>query len=87
MVAKEGTKEHGFDPDPETTYLSIVLFYPCPLYMASIFFFQKNTNKCLLSAYYVPGTDHIYVNSFNLKNNPEKGVSYNPKYIDKEIED
>lgn len=51
------------------------------------FFFQKNTNKCLLSAYYVPGTDHIYVNSFNLKNNPEKGVSYNPKYIDKEIED
>lgn len=30
--------------------------------------------------------DHIYVNSFNFKNNPEKGVSYNPKYIDKKLQ-
>lgn len=30
---------------------------------------------------------YIYVNSFSLKDNPEKGVSYNPKYIDRETED
>lgn len=40
-----------------------------------------------MGAFYAPGTGHSYVNSFNFKNNPEKGVSYNPKYIDKEIED
>lgn len=49
--------------------------------------FSKNTFKCLLGAFYMLSTDHIYVNSFNPINNPEKGESYNPKYTDKETDD
>lgn len=58
---------------PQTTYLSTVLFSPCPLYMALNILFSKNTFKCVLGAFYVPSIDHIYVNSLNPINNPEKG--------------
>lgn len=76
-----------FYPAPQTMYLSTVLFSPCPRYMALNTLFSKNTFKCLLGVFYMLSTDHIYVNSFNPINNPEKGESYNPKYTDKETDD
>lgn len=38
-----------------------------------IYMFLKITIKCLMGALYAPESSHIYVNSFHLKNNPEKG--------------
>lgn len=38
-----------------------------------------------MGALYAPESSHIYVNSFHLKNNPQR-VSQNPS-MDKEIED
>lgn len=56
----------------KTMYVVVYIILSLPT-LCGLKVFSKITMKSLMGAYYAPDSPHIYVNSFHLKNNPEKG--------------
>ena len=56
----------------KTMYVVVYIILSLPT-LYGLKMFSKITMKSLMGAYYAPDSPHIYVNSFHLKNNAEKG--------------